>query len=169
MSEKTKPKTGKGSKTDTYTRWKMDGVLNDKLLLIEGYARDGATEYQIAEAIGIHKNTLVRMKLEHSEISEALRKGKEIVDYAVENALLRKALSGDVTAMIFWLKNRKPHQWRDLKELNSNMKDGFVNLDFTGIIAQINTGNNSDLLDTGNNNINQNPLEVEVEVSSNDE
>lgn len=165
MSEKTKPKTGKGSKTDTYTRWKMDGVLNDKLLLIEGYARDGATEYQIAEAIGIHKNTLVRMKLEHSEISEALRKGKEIVDYAVENALLRKALSGDVTAMIFWLKNRKPHQWRDLKELNSNMKDGFVNLDFTGIIAQINTGNDNDLLDTGNNK----PLDVEVEVSSNDE
>ena len=71
--------------------------------------------------------------------------------------------------MIFWLKNRKPHQWRDLKELNSNMKDGFVNLDFTGIIAQINTGNDNNLIDTGNNNINQNPLEVEVEVSSNDE
>ena len=49
------------------------------------------------------------------------------------------------------------------------MKDGFVNLDFTGIIAQINTGNNNDLIDTGNNNINQNPLEVEVEVSSDDE
>ena len=52
-----------------------------------------------------------------------------------------------------------------MKELNSNMKDGFVNLDFTGIIAQINTGNDNDLLDTGNNK----PLDVEVEVSSNDE
>ena len=77
------------------------------------------------------------MKANYSEVSEALRKGKEIVDYAVENALLRKALSGDTTAITFWLRNRKPDKWRDLKEINASLKDGFVNFDFTGIMAKI--------------------------------
>ena len=35
------------------------------------------------------------------------------MDYEVENALLKRALSGDTTAQIFWLKNRKPEKWRD--------------------------------------------------------
>ena len=38
------------------------------------------------------------------------------MDYEVENALLAKALGGDVTAMIFWLKNRRPDKWRDKPE-----------------------------------------------------
>lgn len=135
------PRVGKGTKIDTYTRWKMDGVLNDKLLLIEGYARDGAKENQIAEALGISQNTLINMKSNYSEVSEALRKGKEIVDYAVENALLRKALSGDTTAIMFWLKNRKPSQWRDIKEVNANLQDGFVNIDLSGVIAKVGKGN----------------------------
>lgn len=131
------PVVGEGTKIDTYKRWKMDGVLNDKLLLMEGYCRDGATEKQVAEALGISHNTLINMKTKYSDVSEALRKGKEIVDYAVENALLRKALSGDVTAMMFWLKNRKPSQWRDIKEVNANLQDGFVNIDLSGVIAGI--------------------------------
>ena len=145
------PRVGKGTKIDTYTRWKMDGVLNDKLLLMEGYARDGAKEKQIAEALGISHNTLINMKSNYSEVSEALRKGKKIVDYAVENALLRKALSGDTTAIMFWLKNRKPSQWRDIKEINANLQDGFVNLDFSGIVAKVGDGN---------------LLEVEVDANS---
>ena len=145
------PRVGKGSKTDTYQRWKQDGVLNDKLLLIEGYARDGAKEKQIAEALGISHNTLINMKNNYGEVSEALRKGKEIVDYAVENALLRKALSGDTTAIMFWLKNRKPSQWRDIKEINANLQDGFVNLDFSGIVAKVGEKNH---------------LEVEIDANS---
>ena len=135
------PTVGKGSKTDTYGSWKRDGVLNDKLLLMEGYARDGATEKQIAEALGISQNTLINMKNQYGDVSEALRKGKEIVDYAVENALLRKALSGDTSAMLFWLKNRRPDKWRDLKEVNANLQDGFVNLDLSGIVAKVNEKN----------------------------
>ena len=144
------PKVGKGSKIDTYTRWKMDGVLNDKLLLMEGYARDGATEKQIAEALGISQNTLINMKSQYGDVSEALRKGKEIVDYAVENALLRKALGGDTTAIMFWLKNRKPSQWRDIKEINANLQDGFVNLDFSGIVAKVGEGNHLEVEVDGN-------------------
>ena len=47
------------------------------------------------------------------EISEALKKGKDVVDFEVEKALLKKAMAGDVTAAIFWLKNRKSSKWRD--------------------------------------------------------
>ena len=128
---------GRGSKTDTYHGWKRDGVLNDKLILIEGYARDGATEKNISEALGISQNTLINMKKEYPDIGNALRKGKEIVDYAVENALLRRALGGDVQAITFWLKNRRPDKWRDLKELNASLQDGFINFDFTGIVGEI--------------------------------
>lgn len=45
------------------------------------------------------------------------KKGKEIVDYEVENALLQSALKGNVTAQIFWLKNRKPNEWREKREV----------------------------------------------------
>ena len=83
------------------------------LLLLEGWARDGLIDEQIAENMGIVPSTLYRWKNEHEEISEALKKGKEIIDYEVENALLQKALGGDTTAQIFWLKNRKPDKWRD--------------------------------------------------------
>ena len=38
---------------------------------------------------------------------------------------------------MFWLKNRKPSQWRDIKEVNANLQDGFVNFDFSGIVAKV--------------------------------
>ena len=148
------PRVGQGSKTDTYQRWKQDMILNDKLLLMEGYARDGATEKQIAEALGISHNTLINMKTKYGDVAEALRKGKEIVDYAVENALLRKALSGDTTAIMFWLKNRKPSQWRDLREVNANLQDGFVNLDLSGIVAKVGKKNHLEL-EVDNNGISE--------------
>ena len=58
------------------------------------------------------------MEKKYSEISEALKKGKEVVDIEVENALLKSALEGNITAQIFWLKNRKPNRWREKQNLN---------------------------------------------------
>lgn len=119
--------------------------VKDKLTLVEGWARDGLTNEQIAKNLGIGKTTFYKMIKEHSELSEHLKKGKEIIDYEVENALLKRALgykyeektyesiydkeldmhterltkrvtkqvAPDTTALIFWLKNRKPKQWRD--------------------------------------------------------
>ena len=43
--------------------------------------------------------------------------------------------------MLFWLKNRRPDKWRDLKEVNANLQDGFVNLDLSGIVAKVNEKN----------------------------
>ncbi len=96
-----------------YQRW----LEPDGLLLLEGWARDGLTDEQLAEKIGITATTLYDWKNKFPEISEALKKGKEVVDYEVENALLNKALGGDTTAQIFWLKNRRPDKWRDKPEM----------------------------------------------------
>lgn len=62
------------------------------LLKLEAWARDGLTDEQIAANIGITQSTLYEWKKKYSDISESLKRGKEIVDIQVENALLKRAL-----------------------------------------------------------------------------
>jgi len=64
------------------------------LLKIEGWARDGLTDEEIAHNMGIRCSTLYEWKKKHSEISETLKKGKEVVDRIVENALFERAIGG---------------------------------------------------------------------------
>ncbi|MCI8362260.1 MAG: helix-turn-helix domain-containing protein [Clostridia bacterium] len=97
------------------SKWEQ---VKDKLILIEGWARDGLTNEQIASNLGISKTTFYKILNEHSELSELLKKGKEVVDYQVENALLKNALEGNTTAQIFWLKNRKPNKWKDKQDID---------------------------------------------------
>ncbi|WP_443960872.1 helix-turn-helix domain-containing protein [Ruminococcus sp.] len=92
-----------------YEKW----LKEENLLLLEGWARDGLTDEQIAKNIGIGERTLYEWKEKYPQISQSLKKGKEVVDYEVENALLSSALGGNTTAQIFWLKNRRPDKWRD--------------------------------------------------------
>lgn len=118
----------------------------DKLILLEGWARDGLTDEQIAKNIGIATSTFYEWKKKELEFSEALKKGKEVIDFEVENALLKKALGytitikeekldkdgcvhtlekdvhipPDTTAQIFWLKNRQVKKWRDKVEIADN-------------------------------------------------
>lgn len=128
------------------SKWEQ---VKNKLVLVEGWARDGLTDEQIAKNLGIGKNTFYEYKKEHQDFSDSLKKGKEIVDYEVENALLKRALgyeykeitkekslnpktgryemtiskevtkqvAPDTTAQIFWLKNRKPKEWRERQEV----------------------------------------------------
>ncbi|PEP80697.1 hypothetical protein CN581_14475 [Bacillus toyonensis] len=130
-----------------YDAW----LTKEGVLKIEGWARDGLTEEQIAHNIGIKRQTLYEWKKRFSVISYALKRGKEVVDREVENALLKRALGytyeevtverqritednfqsvetrrvkrqvpPDTTALIFWLKNRKPEIWRDRKEIENS-------------------------------------------------
>lgn len=122
-----------------YQQW----LEPEGLTLLEGWARDGLTDEQIAGNIGINTSTLYDWKNKFPKISEALKKGKEVVDIQVENALLKRALGyefqetrveksdkdgtkiiqtlkhipADTTAQIFWLKNRRPDKWRDKPEM----------------------------------------------------
>ena len=97
--------------------------------------------------MGIGVSTLSKYKVEHVELVGALKKGKEVVDIEIENALKKRAtgysyievktttnaagitttteitkeVAADTTAQIFWLKNRKPKEWRDRKDIDSNI------------------------------------------------
>ena len=71
-----------------YQEW----LETEKLILVEGWARDGLTDVQIAEKIGISKQTFYDWKKKYIDFSDSLKRGKEVVDREVENALLKRAL-----------------------------------------------------------------------------
>lgn len=132
------------------------------LLKIEAWARDGLTDEQIAHNMGISVATLYNWKTKYLEILESLKRGKEVIDIEVENALLKRALGykytettkelitnpatneqelvvtktvekevvPDTTAQIFWLKNRKPNDWRDKQNIEVN---GKINNPYEGL------------------------------------
>jgi hypothetical protein len=83
-------------------------------------ATRGLTEHQIATSIGCCQDTLIEKKKQYSELSEAIKKGKLAGVADVTNALYEKAMSGNVTAMIFFLKNRDPENWKDKHEVKSD-------------------------------------------------
>lgn len=88
-----------------YKKW-----LNpENLTLIEGWKRNGLTDDQIAHNMGIAPRTLAYWKRDHMQILQALKVGREQANFIVERELFSKAVKGNTTAMIFWLKNN----WRD--------------------------------------------------------
>lgn len=76
---------------------KWETHVKDKLILVEGWARDGLTDEQIWNKLGISKDTFYSYKNKYSDFSDSLKRGKEIVDTEVENALLQKALGSKET------------------------------------------------------------------------
>lgn len=182
------------------------------LLKLEGWARDGLTDEQIAKKIGIKRPTLYDWKKKYSDISDALKKGKDVIDREVENSLLKRArgtstvvttyamvkvnedvlkvrrvqflneyklehpelsksqlmmvavdqvptyeripikevhneLPPDTSAAIFWLKNRKPEQYRDksFKDLNeANTKKAIAEAKIAESKADILSGSGID-------------------------
>jgi len=122
-------------------------------LLVEDMARQGATDIEIARALGIGLTSFYAYARRHAPFAEALKRGKRPVDVKVENDLLKRACGyfydevtrevrqvafeedgtpvmgmvvtkrvtkhvvPDVTAQIFWLKNRRPDRWRDKRDV----------------------------------------------------
>lgn len=114
----------------------------DNLMLLECWARDGYTFQDIANRIGISISTLRAWRAQYPEIDSVLKKGREIIDYKVENALLKSALgyhtkevkvtttirfgktvetikevtdkeqAPNVSAIQCWLYNRLPNKWK---------------------------------------------------------
>lgn len=121
----------------------------DGLLLLESWARDGMTVEQVAAKVGIHPSTLRGWMAKYPEIKKAVNNGRELVDYKVENALLKSALgyktkevkvittirngkivkeekevldkefAPSVGAIQTWLYNRRPDKWKPANARNS--------------------------------------------------
>jgi hypothetical protein len=112
--------------------------------LAEAWAAAGKTDKQIAEKLGKSESTLNLWKKQHSEFSESLKRGKADPDDKVEACLFSRATGydykavkifmpanakepvyadyvehcpPDVTAMIYWLNNRRPNRWRNRHEV----------------------------------------------------
>jgi hypothetical protein len=112
----------------------------------------GATDREIADFFEVTERTFNNWKGEYPELFQSLKLAKEAADKRVEQSLYRRALGyshdtvhvsnyqgevtltpivehypPDTTACIFWLKNRRPEDWRDVKAVehsgNVNHRD----------------------------------------------
>ena len=125
--------------TGKYKEW----LEPDKLILLQGWRRDGLSIAQIAANVGVAEGTFNNWCTQHSEIREAIKKGEEVCIYEVENALYTAAVGYDVVeteqteieypdgstetqkkakkrhippsigAICFILKNRRSNKWQD--------------------------------------------------------
>lgn len=123
-----------------YTEW----LTREGLLQIEGWAKDGLIDEQIAKNMGVAYSTFKDWKKRFPDLSAVLKRSKEVVDREVENALfesakgfvyeeetvtntgevvtVKKYSKPNVTAQIFWLKNRKRDKWRDKQEIEQTTR-----------------------------------------------
>lgn len=104
----------------------------------------GATDQEIADFFEVDVRTIYRWKHDHDEFCQSLKVGKDVADSRVERSLYQRAIgyeqdevkifmpanaanpiyapfrakvAPDVTAAIFWLKNRRSQEWRDKQEV----------------------------------------------------
>lgn len=125
-------------------------ATEDNLIRIAAWTRNGLTEEQIAKNLGISYSTFRKAKKDPEygqQIVAALIQTKEVVDMQVENMLYKRAMGysydevkeeyeggvltkrtittktviPDTMAQIFWLKNRKPTEWRDRREVDNTV------------------------------------------------
>jgi len=90
---------------------KFCGQVEDLCLL-------GATDEEVAHFFNISTSTFYNWKKEYPEFLEAIKDGKENADAKVAKSLYQTALSGNTTAQIFWLKNRRTRDWRDKQDID---------------------------------------------------
>lgn len=131
-----------------YQEW----LKEENLIKVEAWAKSGLSEKQISQNMGIAYSTLKEWKKKYSALSASLKKGKEVTDFEVENAMHKSAIGYFVeetktyitetngvqtkkiekykkwippnsTAQIFWLKNRKPDVWMDRKAKDNDNKN----------------------------------------------
>ena len=144
----------------TIAKSKYETDVKPRLIEIEAWKRDGLTDEQIFKNLGISKDTFYKYKDKYTDFSDALKKGKEVADIEVENALFKRAIGykykevikevkeidgkkstyikeitkeipGDVGAQIFWLKNRKSSKWKDKQDID--IEDNNVSITINGV------------------------------------
>ena len=92
----------------------------EKLQLLEEWSTQGLYIKDIAAKMGISVSTVYDWMNKNPDIAAAIKKGRDKSIDMVENALFKSAISGNVTAMIFYLKNRAPERYKDRVDNNIN-------------------------------------------------
>ena len=82
------------------TSWKQ-WYSPENIELVEGWARDGLSDEQIAGNIGITRSTLYAWKNTHSDFLNAFKKGRQVVNVELENALFNKAIGAKTTTTTY--------------------------------------------------------------------
>jgi len=116
-----------------YKKW----LEPENLVLLHGWKMQGLTDEQIADKIGIAHRTFERWKAEHGQIRQAIKGGKEVANFVIENELYNKAKSGNVTAMIFWLKNNYREKYADNPKTDLDIKLTKANVERTKAEASV--------------------------------
>ena len=88
---------------------------------VKAAAHFGATAQEIAEYLEVPMGSFQRWLYNEPELREAIKRGRDASDERVIDSLYRKALTGDVGACCFWLKNRRPSEWRDVQNINADV------------------------------------------------
>lgn len=124
--------------------------------VVQSLCELGATDPQVAEAIGVNRATLYRWRAKYKDFCNALKVGKTSADDQVERSLYERATGyshpedrifihlgkpivvptvkyypPDSTALIFWLKNRKPDVWREKSESEKDVEAPPTTINFT--------------------------------------
>lgn len=157
-----------------------DWLEEDNLMLLECWTRDGYTFEDIANKIGITTVTLRAWRKQYPEIDSALKAGREIVDYKVENALLKSALgyktkevkvttimrhgkvvettrettdkeqAPNVSAAQCWLYNRLPKKWKNMNSRANILDDMDEDTSIQVIVTRASNNNTPTTADTSN-------------------
>lgn len=151
-----------------------DWLEEDNLMLLECWARDGYTYEDICNRIGIGYSTLRKWRKQYPEIDKALKAGREIIDYKVENALLKSALgyktketkvttimrhgkvvetqtettekeqAPNVSAAQCWLYNRLPKKWKNMNSKSNILEDVDEDTSIQVIVTRASKSNTTD-------------------------
>lgn len=97
-------------------------ISPEGLLRIEGWARDGLTKEQIAKNIGIRRETLIQWEKQYPNISNALKRGREVVVRELENALIKRARGYEATETVEELRFNKQTGQEELKVVKRTLK-----------------------------------------------
>ena len=100
-------------------------IIDDTVIQqVELMAGLGLSLMEMSEMLGMNHNTLLRKRKKHEELEGAIRRGRLVAQTMISSALFNKALSGDTSAMQFYLKNRAPEKWADKRSIDHTNSDG---------------------------------------------
>jgi len=131
----------KSKKLKRGRKGKYESHVKPKLVLIEAWCRDGATDLEIYTKLGISKDSFYEYRKKHFEFYETLKKGKEVVDVEVENALLKKAKGYTIKVMkTFKVKTYKRFdgELKPIEELIDKEEEVHIPADTTAQIYWLN-------------------------------